>query len=156
MYKFPLVLALSLSSLSPSLRHHRPTFMLLSQSSVSIWNFFPPISLCNKTEIPSGVRRDSRGNSVQWGVEALSSCVFSLAERCIGRRQETERQWEKAIQPGSQQAQPAFSFSLTGRWAETRSVSLCAILRSLDAVPLNPSHPPSEFTPCCRSLSEVV
>lgn len=77
MYRFPLVLLLPPSLSSPT-HFHAVVFSHLSLYST----FFPPVSLRNKAEIPSGVRRDWRGNSVQWGGEALSPFPPQCVQPC--------------------------------------------------------------------------
>ena len=139
-----------LCSSSPSSATHFN--VLLSHSSVCM-ALFPPslsLSLCNKAEIPSGVRRDSRGNSAQWGVEALSSWLPQCAQPCRTLQQETEWQWEKS-QSASRPNQRAFSLA---DWQMGKDAqSFHRVLFSDCSTCLSSS---SELTPRCRSLSAVV
>lgn len=108
------------------------------QSSVSIFNFFPPpVSLRNKAEIPSGVRRDWRGNSVQWGGEALSPCPPQCVQPCRTlHRQAAAKQkgsgrksYSGGQRAGPDQRSLPRSRWLTGRWAWARGIFLGVLFR---------------------------
>lgn len=127
------------SSSSLPLCHHRPTFMLLSSVICLYIQLFPPppVSLRNKAEIPSGVRRDWRGNSVQWGGEALSPCPPQCVQPCRTlHRQAAAKQkgsggksYSGGQRAGPDQRSLPRSRWLTGRWAWARGIFLGVLFR---------------------------
>lgn len=81
------------------------SFVVVSFICLHVELFF--ISLCNKTENPSGVRGDPRERerregekAAQWGIEAQApGCVnaLSLAEQYQGRQQELQKGCRRAL-----------------------------------------------------------
>lgn len=134
MYKFPLVLLLLSPSLSSPTHFHAVVFSHLSLYSTSPP---PPVSLRNKAEIPSGVRRDWRGNSVQWGGEALSPCPPQCVQPCRTlHRQAAAKQkgsggksYSGGQRAGPDQRSLPRSRWLTGRWAWARGIFLGVLFR---------------------------
>lgn len=134
MYKFPLVLLLLSPSLSSPTHFHAVVF-----SHLSLYSTFspPPVSLRNKAEIPSGVRRDWRGNSVQWGGEALSPCPPQCVQPCRTlHRQAAAKQkgsgrksYSGGQRAGPDQRSLPRSRWLTGRWAWARGIFLGVLFR---------------------------
>lgn len=129
---------LCLSLFMPSATHFYDVTVICLYMELS-----PPpssISRCNKTDIPSGVRRDSREGIQSSGALKLKApgclSVLSLAERCRGRR------WGSRAAVGERG--PSGVLTLAD-WQMGRDAQRCArVLFSEGCVsPIPPALPPT-------------